>query len=62
MEIILLKLGGSLITDKNTPYTANHGIITQVLKEIKEELNKNPALHLIIGHGAGSFAHQSAKI
>ncbi len=61
MNIILLKLGGSLITDKNTPYTANFDVIKQVFEEIKEVLDKNNDLHLIIGHGAGSFAHQSAQ-
>ncbi len=61
MEVILLKLGGSLITDKTTPYTARPEIIQLVIAEIKRALEGNPNLKLIIGHGAGSFAHQSAK-
>lgn len=61
MEIIFLKLGGSLITDKSKPYTAKPKVISQVFEEIKEVLIQNPNIHLVIGHGAGSFAHQSAK-
>ncbi len=61
MNITLLKLGGSLITDKSKPYTAKPEIIRKVFLEIKEALQKKPDLNLIIGHGAGSFAHQSAK-
>lgn len=61
MDITLLKLGGSLITDKNTAYSAKPALIKQAFEEIKEEINKNQDLHLIIGHGAGSYAHQSAK-
>ena len=61
MDITLLKLGGSLITDKSTPYTAKPQIIKNILLEVKDALEEKPDLNLIIGHGAGSFAHQSAK-
>ena len=61
MNITLLKLGGSLITDKSTPYTAKPQIIKNILLEVKDALEEKPDLNLIIGHGAGSFAHQSAK-
>ena len=61
MNITLLKLGGSLITDKSKPYTAKPDNIRSVLLEIKKALQQKPNLCLIIGHGAGSFAHQSAK-
>lgn len=61
MNITLLKLGGSLITDKSKPYTANPDSIHQILVEVKDIIQKKPDLRMIIGHGAGSFAHQSAK-
>lgn len=61
MNITFLKLGGSLITDKSKPYTARPENIQLVVSEIKKALTAKPDLKLILGHGAGSFAHQSAK-
>jgi isopentenyl phosphate kinase len=61
MEIALIKLGGSLITDKDKPYTARPEIMQQLVREVHLIRNQNPHLKLIIGNGAGSFAHQSAK-
>lgn len=54
--ITLVKLGGSVITDKTKPYTLQEKNIRQLAKELA--LYKKP---LIISHGAGSFAHTSAK-
>lgn len=61
MELALIKLGGSLITDKDKPYTARTEIMQQLVTEVHLIRNQNPHLKLIIGNGAGSFAHQSAK-
>lgn len=61
MELALIKLGGSLITDKDKAYTARPKIIQQLVGEIHLIRHQNPHLKLIIGNGAGSFAHQSAK-
>ncbi|MCK4968009.1 MAG: isopentenyl phosphate kinase family protein [Candidatus Aenigmarchaeota archaeon] len=58
-ELIMLKLGGSLITDKTKPYTARINTIKRIAKEIKEALSEKD-IKLIIGHGGGSFPHQSA--
>ncbi|MCK5473970.1 MAG: isopentenyl phosphate kinase family protein, partial [Candidatus Aenigmarchaeota archaeon] len=58
-EIIMLKLGGSLITDKTKPYTVNTEAIKRIAKEIREAVNEKD-IKLIIGHGGGSFPHQSA--
>ena len=60
-KLILIKLGGSLITDKTKPYTTRPETITRLFKEIKQALIKRPELYLVIGNGAGSFPHQSAK-
>jgi len=59
-NIILLKLGGSLITDKSKPFTARMHIIEDLARQIKEALNENPQLQLVIGNGSGSFAHYPA--
>ncbi len=61
MELVLVKLGGSLITDKDKPYTARREVITQLVEQVSLIKHENPNLKLIIGNGAGSFAHQSAN-
>lgn len=58
---IYLKLGGSLITDKKAVRAARVDVIHQLAGEIREALNDNPGLQLIIGHGSGSFGHVSAR-
>jgi isopentenyl phosphate kinase len=55
-----LKLGGSLITDKNQPLTVCPEIIHRIAKEIKDTLKENPDLQLLVGHGSGSFGHAVA--
>ena len=60
MLITLLKLGGSLITDKNTAHSARTDVLRRLAGEIREawEPSHPP---LIIGHGSGSFGHIPAK-
>ena len=53
---ILLKIGGSSITDKNTPYKLRKVIISRLAKEI----SKSKQSKLLISHGSGSFGHTSA--
>ena len=60
-EIILLKLGGSLITDKDKPYTPRLDKLADLSQEIKTVLDSTPDLLLILGHGSGSFGHTAAK-
>ncbi|MFH1447941.1 MAG: isopentenyl phosphate kinase [Candidatus Micrarchaeota archaeon] len=60
METVFLKLGGSLITFKNKPLKADVRTINRLAKEIKSALDKKP-MHLLIGHGGGSFPHVPAK-
>ncbi len=58
-DIILLKLGGSLITDKTKPFTPRLDVIKRLAKEIHEARTRG--VKLIIGHGGGSFPHKPAK-
>jgi isopentenyl phosphate kinase len=58
--LILLKLGGSLITDKEKPYTARIEVIRRAAIEITEAFKANPNLQIILGHGSGSFGHYAA--
>ncbi|NWF64400.1 MAG: isopentenyl phosphate kinase family protein [Chloroflexi bacterium] len=60
-EIILLKLGGSLITNKDVAYTPRLDKLKELALEIKTALDSRPELKLILGHGSGSFGHVAAK-
>lgn len=60
-ELIFLKLGGSLITDKNSPQTARIEIIQRVGEEIRFALEQNPSMQILLGHGSGSFGHYSGN-
>lgn len=58
--LVLVKLGGSVVTDKTKEFTSNGENIIRFAKEIKNAL-KNYKGKIIIGHGAGSFAHTPAS-
>ena len=60
-ELIFLKLGGSLITDKKQPRTPRLDVIARLADEIRAALAADPNLRLILGHGSGSFGHVPAK-
>jgi isopentenyl phosphate kinase len=60
-ELIFLKLGGSLITDKTQPYTPRLDVIEDVALQISTALRTQPDLRLVIGHGSGSFGHVAAS-
>jgi len=60
-ELVLLKLGGSVITDKNRPFMAREEVIRRLGAEICQALNDRPSLQLILGHGSGSFGHVVAR-
>ena len=60
-EIVFLKLGGSLITDKDKAYTPRLYKLKELAREIKTVLDSTPELLLILGHGSGSFGHTAAK-
>jgi isopentenyl phosphate kinase len=59
-KLILVKLGGSLITDKTKPFTEDLSIIKRLAKEISQA-KKLTKTFLIIGHGGGSYPHAPAK-
>jgi isopentenyl phosphate kinase len=60
-SITYLKLGGSLITDKNQPYFFQQNTLDRISSEICRFLCENQNSKLIIGHGSGSFGHTSAS-
>jgi isopentenyl phosphate kinase len=60
-ELVFLKLGGSLITDKTQPYTPLLDVMDDLAFQIKTALHSQPNLRLVIGHGSGSFGHVPAS-
>jgi isopentenyl phosphate kinase len=60
VELVFLKLGGSVITDKGRPETAREDVIRRAAREIKGAL-QGRKLRLLLGHGSGSYGHYPAK-
>ncbi|NOY99279.1 MAG: uridylate kinase [Chloroflexi bacterium] len=60
-ELVFLKLGGSLITDKARPYTPRLDKLTDLASQIAAARRADPGLLLLLGHGSGSFGHVPAK-
>ena len=60
-NLIFVKLGGSLITEKSAPYTINYNAIRRIVKELKEAIDIVQHLNLLVGHGGGSFPHPIAQ-
>lgn len=59
-KLYLLKLGGSLITDKSAARTPRLDVLKRLAEEIAHAHQQQADLGLVIGHGAGSFAHLPA--
>jgi isopentenyl phosphate kinase len=60
--LVFLKLGGSLITDKNRPHTPRLEVIARLAAEIAANRENNPGLRILLGHGSGSFGHVPARV
>ncbi|HID25563.1 MAG TPA: isopentenyl phosphate kinase family protein [Thermoplasmata archaeon] len=54
--MILVKLGGSVLTDKNKPNVVRRRVLNRLVKEIKRTEED-----VIVVHGVGSFGHVYAK-
>jgi isopentenyl phosphate kinase len=54
---VILKIGGSVITDKNGDLAAK----TEVINRLAEEIAKAKLNSLILVHGGGSFGHPTAQ-
>ncbi|MCX8187551.1 MAG: isopentenyl phosphate kinase [Nitrososphaeria archaeon] len=57
-DLVVVKLGGSVITDKKRPFTLKYDVIRRLGSEISEAAGGSP---VIIVHGGGSYAHPVAK-
>ena len=57
-ELVFLKLGGSLITDKTRRYTPRLEKLRDLAAEIRSAIARTRRdLRLLVGHGSGSFGH-----
>ncbi len=56
-ELTVIKLGGSLLTDKTKPYTYREKVLQSVSREIRECFDEGLIESLILLHGVGSYGH-----
>jgi isopentenyl phosphate kinase len=56
-QLLFLKLGGSLITDKTGVEAVRADVLARLAGEIARARVAQPGLKLVLGHGSGSFGH-----
>ena len=59
-QLICVKLGGSVLTDKTRPESVNLPVIERVAQAIADHTRRADAPRLLVGHGGGSFGHHWA--
>lgn len=57
--VIVIKIGGSLITDKRKPFTLNESAIEEVADGITSLYNEGKTI--VVVHGGGSFGHYAVQ-
>jgi len=57
---VIVKIGGSFITDKNQSESLKEDLVRKIAREIVEVV-KTGKVSLILAHGAGSYGHIAAK-
>lgn len=60
-DLVFLKLGGSLITEKDKVAAPRLDVLTRLANEIAAARAAQPVMQLLLGHGSGSFGHVPAK-
>ncbi len=60
-ELVFVKLGGSVITEKTRAETPRLDVIDRLAAEIAAARMGRPDLRLLLGHGSGSFGHVAAR-
>ncbi len=61
MQLSLIKLGGSLITDKSKPLSLRQQALAGITREVGDLFRSKPQLGWLIGNGAGSFGHYMVR-
>ena len=59
--LIIIKLGGSILTEKNTPNSIREKVIHSLISQISDNYHNSTQPKIIIIHGAGSFGHPIAN-
>lgn len=59
--VIVLKLGGSVITDKSTPETVDHEALERAAEALAAVRAGPDPPDVVVVHGAGSFGHHHAE-
>lgn len=62
INLIFVKLGGSLITNKEKAYVLRRNNIQKVAKSLSNIIREKKDTLFIIGNGAGSYGHYAATI
>lgn len=58
---VLIKLGGSLVTDKRQERTFHRATVQEVARQLVDLRAMRPGLPIVVGHGSGSFGHFEAE-
>lgn len=59
LSLTLIKLGGSVITNKEVPMMVRQEVLNRLAREVAQARQKTGEVY-IVGHGQGSFAHAPA--
>lgn len=59
--LTLIKLGGSLLTDKTKTHHFRQNVTSRIASEVKLAIRADSNKEIIIGHGSGSFGHVEAQ-
>jgi isopentenyl phosphate kinase len=60
-HLVFIKLGGSLITNKDLAFSPRLEIIERLAHELAALRQAHPETQFLLGHGSGSFGHQVAQ-
>lgn len=60
-DVVFIKLGRSIVTNINVPYSPRLAVIRQFAEELARVMKAKPQMKIIIGHGSGSFGRTAAK-
>jgi len=60
-KLLLIKIGGGVITDKNVRYGLREDVLGRLAREVAVGVAGLSDTRVIVGNGAGSFAHWSAS-
>ena len=60
-KIVLIKFGGSILTDKTVEQSVKYDVLRSLIGQIKVIVERRPDVQIVLAHGQGSFAHFPVK-